>query len=91
MTIYSFFADILDYPEHSIAKSIGDCAAELAVQAPEAHVQIMEFLHCESLKKTSANSRRFTPTPSTCAPTARRISDITYSAMMAGAVFFWWS
>ena len=43
MTVYSFFADILDYPEHSIAKSIGDCATELAVQAPDAHVQIMDF------------------------------------------------
>lgn len=43
MAIYSFFADILDYPEHSIANSIDDCAAELAVQAPDAQVQIMEF------------------------------------------------
>ena len=43
MAIYSFFVDILDYPEHLIAKSIDDCAAELAVQAPDAQVQIMEF------------------------------------------------
>jgi nitrate reductase delta subunit len=43
MAIYSFFAEILDYPEHSIAKSLDDCAAALAVQAPDAHLEIMEF------------------------------------------------
>lgn len=43
MTIYSLFADILDYPEHSIAKSIDDCVAELVVQAPDACVHLMDF------------------------------------------------
>lgn len=43
MTVYAFFADILDYPEHSIANSPGDCAAELAVQAPDGYSEIMDF------------------------------------------------
>ncbi len=42
MTIYSFFADILDYPEHSIVASVDDCIAEL-VQNPEARVHLMGF------------------------------------------------
>ena len=43
MAIYSLFAEILDYPERSIAKSLDDCAAELAVQAPDAHLEMVEF------------------------------------------------
>lgn len=53
MTIYAFFADILDYPEHSIANSSGDCAAELAVQAPDAYSEIMDFCTAIAQKNLS--------------------------------------
>ena len=43
MPVYSLFANILDYPEHSIEKSIDDCGVELAVSVPEAHAQLMDF------------------------------------------------
>ena len=42
MTIYSFFADILDYPEHSIVASVDDYIAELT-QDREARVHLMAF------------------------------------------------
>lgn len=43
MTVYSLFADILDYPERSIATTIDDCLAELALEAPDAYAQLMDF------------------------------------------------
>ena len=43
MTVYSLFADILDYPERSIEKFIDDCAVELAVSVPEAYSQLINF------------------------------------------------
>ena len=43
MTVYSLFADILDYPEHSITRMIDDCLAQLALEAPDAHAQLMDF------------------------------------------------
>lgn len=43
MTIYSLFADILDYPEHPIVESVDDCVAELAVHAPAACVHLADF------------------------------------------------
>jgi nitrate reductase delta subunit len=43
MTVYSLFADILDYPKRSIAKPVGDCVAELAVETPDAHERLMDF------------------------------------------------
>jgi nitrate reductase molybdenum cofactor assembly chaperone NarJ/NarW len=42
MPIYALFADILDYPERSIAKSLGDCIGELTA-IPEAHAQLKNF------------------------------------------------
>jgi nitrate reductase molybdenum cofactor assembly chaperone NarJ/NarW len=42
MPIYGLFADILDYPERSIAKSLGDCIGELTA-IPEAHAQLKNF------------------------------------------------
>jgi len=42
MPIYALFADILDYPERSIAKSLGDCIGELTV-IPEAHAHLKDF------------------------------------------------
>lgn len=43
MTVYSCFAEILDYPEHSIAKSVSDCIAELAGDIPEASALLKDF------------------------------------------------
>lgn len=43
MTVYSCFADILDYPERSIARSVDDCIAELADEIPEACALLMDF------------------------------------------------
>jgi nitrate reductase molybdenum cofactor assembly chaperone NarJ/NarW len=43
MTVYSFFAEILDYPERSTAKSVGDCIAQLAGDAPEACMLLEDF------------------------------------------------
>ena len=43
MTLYSLFADILDYPAHSIAQAVEDCAARLAVECPQACVRIVSF------------------------------------------------
>jgi len=87
MPIYALFADILDYPERSIAKSLGDCIGELTV-IPEAHAHLKDFKTRLPIR-ASVNSRRSTRTPSICAPIARQILDITYSAMTAGEAFFW--
>jgi nitrate reductase molybdenum cofactor assembly chaperone NarJ/NarW len=43
MPIYGLFADILDYPDRSIAKSLIDCIAELAPANPEAFAQLNNF------------------------------------------------
>ena len=43
MPIYALFADILDYPERSIAKSLGDCIGELTAAIPEAHAHLKGF------------------------------------------------
>ena len=43
MTVYSCFAEILDYPDRLIAESVGDCLAELAVAIPEAYTQLRDF------------------------------------------------
>jgi nitrate reductase delta subunit len=43
MAIYSLFADILDYPVKPIAKVMSDCAAELALECPEACVHMAAF------------------------------------------------
>jgi nitrate reductase molybdenum cofactor assembly chaperone NarJ/NarW len=43
MPIYGLFADILDYPERSIAKSLGDCIGELTPAIPEAHAHLKGF------------------------------------------------
>src|ERR1700687_5122199 len=43
MPIYGLFADILDYPERSIAKSLGDCIGELTPAIPEAFAQLKNF------------------------------------------------
>lgn len=41
--MYSQLADILDYPERSIAGVIDDCLVELAGEAPDAHAQLVDF------------------------------------------------
>jgi len=43
MPIYGLFADILDYPERSIAKSLGDCIGELTPAIPDAPAQLKSF------------------------------------------------
>ncbi|MDR5729734.1 MAG: molecular chaperone TorD family protein [Terriglobia bacterium] len=43
MTVYSLFADILDYPERSITSAIDDCLAELALEAADAHAHLVDF------------------------------------------------
>lgn len=43
MPIYALLADILDYPERSIAKSLGDCIGELTPAIPDALAQLMDF------------------------------------------------
>ena len=43
MPIYGLFADILDYPERSIAKSVGDCIGEVTPAIPEAFAQLKKF------------------------------------------------
>ncbi len=43
MAIYSLFAEILDYPAHSIAGQIDDCAAELAEKFPEPLARMSDF------------------------------------------------
>ncbi len=43
MALYSLFADILDYPAHPVAQAVGDCAAQLAVECPDACAQIAAF------------------------------------------------
>ena len=88
MPIYALFADILDYPERSIAKSLGDCIGELTPAIPEALAHLKDFQNTIA-DKSLGNSRKSTRTPSICAPIARQILDITYSAMTAGGAFFW--
>jgi len=43
MPIYALFADILDYPERSIAKYLGECIDELTPAIPEAHAHLKGF------------------------------------------------
>lgn len=43
MVVYSCFAEILDYPERPIARSVDDCIAELAGTVPEAYALLMKF------------------------------------------------
>ena len=43
MTVYSCFADIFDYPERSIARSIEDGIAELAAEIPEVCALLKAF------------------------------------------------
>jgi len=43
MANYSSFAAILDYPAGPIAKHLDDCAAEVALQCPEAHAHLADF------------------------------------------------
>ncbi len=43
MPIYALFADILDYPERSVARSLGDCAAELEPEILEAYAHLKVF------------------------------------------------
>ena len=43
MPIYALFADIFDYPERPIAKSLGDCIGELTPAIPEALAQLKNF------------------------------------------------
>jgi len=43
MPIYALFADILDYPERSIAKSLGDCIGELTPAIPETLAHLKDF------------------------------------------------
>ena len=43
MTIYSAFAVILDYPKAPITGLLGDCAAELALESPDALVDLLDF------------------------------------------------
>ena len=43
MAVYSCFAEIFDYPERSIARSVDDCTVELAGDVPEAFALLTEF------------------------------------------------
>lgn len=43
MTIYSTFAVILDYPKASITGLLDDCATELALEAPDAQANLLDF------------------------------------------------
>ncbi|MGH9586484.1 MAG: nitrate reductase molybdenum cofactor assembly chaperone [Acidobacteriaceae bacterium] len=43
MTIYSAFAVILDYPRAPIAGALDDCAAALALEAPDAQQHLLDF------------------------------------------------
>lgn len=43
MTVYSAFAGILDYPEQSISELVGECLAQVSVEAPEACAQLIDF------------------------------------------------
>ena len=43
MALYSLFADILDYPAHPIAERVDGCAAQLALERPEARAHILAF------------------------------------------------
>ena len=43
MTIYSAFAVILDYPKAPITGLLGDCAAELALESPDALADLLDF------------------------------------------------
>jgi nitrate reductase delta subunit len=43
MAIYSSFADILDYPTHPVGNEIDHCAAELALEFPEAQAHVVTF------------------------------------------------
>ena len=43
MTVYACFAEILDYPEHLIAKSVGNFIAELETESPEACAPLKDF------------------------------------------------
>lgn len=43
MTIYSTFAVILDYPRAPVAGLLDDCAAELALKAPDAQAHLLGF------------------------------------------------
>jgi len=43
MPVYSSFAGILEYPDASLARSVGDCVAALAQEAPESHAHLIEF------------------------------------------------
>lgn len=43
MTIYSAFAVILDYPKAPITGLLADCAAELALESPDALADLLDF------------------------------------------------
>ena len=43
MTIYSAFALILDYPKGPITGPLDDCAAELALESPDALAHLFDF------------------------------------------------
>jgi nitrate reductase molybdenum cofactor assembly chaperone NarJ/NarW len=43
MAVYSSFADILDYPASLIAQAVDDCAAQLALDCPEARAHMITF------------------------------------------------
>lgn len=43
IAIYSRLAKIFDYPVYPIAQEIEDCAAVLALEAPEANIYLLQF------------------------------------------------
>jgi len=43
IAIYSRLAKIFDYPVYPIAREIEDCAAALALEAPEANIHLVQF------------------------------------------------
>jgi nitrate reductase delta subunit len=60
MAIYSSFADILDYPARPIAGQIDDCAAELALQFPEAHAHLTDFQNAMARKSLGQIQETYT-------------------------------
>jgi nitrate reductase molybdenum cofactor assembly chaperone NarJ/NarW len=53
VTIYSRFAFILDYPQASITGLLDDCAAELALETPDAQAHLLDFRAAVAQKKLS--------------------------------------
>jgi len=52
VTIYSAFAVILDYPKDPIAGLLNDCAADLALETPDAQAHLLDFRAAVANKTT---------------------------------------